>query len=484
VPFRRLAFLEVASLGLAVVYSAATVVFVLSRGSFYGDDFSGFLVSRTEPFASGLFIPVGGQVVPMARLLDSVFFHVVGLRYGAAVATLCAFHLIGIVYLYRTLNLLRPSAANAVLIALYACYVHTWVQLGWWIAGLERVPFVAFASLALYHYVRYSETRARRHLAAVCVCDLLALGFYSKALLLPLCMVGLDVARFSASDLRARLRTFAGPWLVAAVLLVVGATCSVLEHRAAGTLATVLGGAPAGQVVEFTELGLVFFAHSLFGLSFGVAPHATWLLVALLWLSLVGYTSVRARRAWVAWLVLLALVLTNLVMIGVSSRVALFGPLLALEVRYYWELCFFSCVLLGVILHRVRKDTAEGEWVRRTPGVAQGVVAAFCVLYAAVSYRQFSSSALPDSAAMWKSRKFMDTLSADMKRLNSREAPVKLADDNVPAYLIGMDLTFLRVSQLLFLMRERVAWVLPEKAEYRIAVDGHLVRISRRPRRH
>src|SRR5215468_7458872 len=128
---------------------------------FYGDDFSGFLLSYTEHFGAYLMYSVGGQVVPLARLLDAAFFEVAGLSYGAAVATLVLLHLVGIAYLYRTLALLGRSPLNAVLTALYACYVYTWVPLGWWIAGVERMPFMVLSAMATFHSVRHEQTGRR-----------------------------------------------------------------------------------------------------------------------------------------------------------------------------------------------------------------------------------------------------------------------------------------------------------------------------------
>ena len=475
----RLAFLEIASLVVALAYTSLTVVFVIRHCYFYGDDFSGFLLAYTEHFWHSVMYPVGGQVVPLARVVNYTFIHVVRLRYWAAVATLCAFHAVGMVYLYRTLNAMRPSSLNAVLVALYACYVHTWVQLGWWIAGVERVPFVAFASMALYHYVRYGQTRARRDLIAVCVCDLAALGFYSKGLLVPLYMVGLDVARFPSSELRARFRTFVVPWLTAAGLLVAGGLGSVIEHHAAGTLASALGGSPTWKVLAFTKLGLLSFAHSVFGVSMSADAHAPTAVIVALWLLLVGYTSYRAPRALIAWAVLFVLVLVNVVMIGVSNRVAVFGLVMAFEVRYYWELCFFSCLLVGVVLHQVPTTTREARWLRGMPRPAtDALVAGLLTVYAAVSYRGFSTGALSALDAMPRTRAFMENLSADLRRLNSKESPVKLEDGFVPGYIVGLDFTFERSSQLLFLMGERIAYSLPGAAEYRVGEDGHLVRLQ------
>lgn len=478
---KRLDFVELVSVLVALGYTAAVIVFVARHCYFYGDDFSGFLLSRTEHFFSYVMYPVGGQVVPLARVLNAAFFSVAGLSYAAAVGTLTALHLVGMVYLYRTLQALGSSRANVVLVALYACYIDTWVQLGWWIAGLERVPFMALSAMAIFHSVRHEQTERRRHLIAASVLDVLALGFYSKALLLPACMVGLDVARIPFGELRARRRLFAVRWLTATGVFALTLLCSLLEHHAAGMHA--FGGTRATDLYYFMKLGIVSYAHSFFAVPMSAAAYSPKAVVAVLWITLVGYTCYRARRAWISWAVLFAFVVSNLLIIGLSNRVAVFGTFMAFEIRYYWELWFFTCLFLGVILKQLPRTTPEARWLLSAPrATTQGSVAALLVAYAVLAYRGFSTTALTDSDPLPKTRAFVSALAADLKRLNSHEAPLKLTDDYLPPYVVGFDFTFLRQSQLLFLMGERVMYCLPGKAEYRITQDGRIVPVLKKPR--
>lgn len=476
----RLHPVELVSFVVALGYTAAVVVFVMSHCYFYGDDFSGFLFSRTEHFRAYLMYGIGGQVVPLARLLDAAFFAVAGLSYGAAVTALVLLHLVGIAYLYRTLSLLGRSPVNAVLTALYACYVYTWVPLGWWIAGIERMPFMALTAMATFHSVRHEQTGKRRHLVATSVFTVLALGFYSKAVLLPLCLVGLDVARVPLGELRARFRTFAVRWVTAAGLFAIMMLCWVLEHRAPGIP---LRAPNHGVLYDFMKSGLVAYAHGAFALPMTATSHSTRAVVPVLWLLVIGYTCYRAPRAAIAWLVLFAMVFSNLLVIGLSNRVAMFGAKLAFEIRYYWELWFFSILLVGVVLKELPGTTAEARWVLSAPkGATQGAVGALLVSYALLAYRQFSTATLSESDPLTKSRAYVTTLSADLKRLNSPEAPLKLTDDYLPMYILGLDLTCVQQSQLLFLMKQRVMYSLPGKAEYRITPEGHVVPVDARAR--
>jgi hypothetical protein len=471
---------ELVSLLVALAYTAAVIVFVMRYCYFYGDDFSGFLLSRTDRLASYVIYPVGGQVVPLARLLNMAFFSVAGLSYGAAVITLLLLHLVGIVYLYRTLALLGRSPLNAVLTALYACYIYTWVQLGWWIAGLERMPFMALSAMAVFHSVRHEQAGRRSDLVAASILTVLALGFYSKAVLLPVALVGLDVARIPLQSLRARARFFAVRWITAAGVFVVMMLSWVLEHRGSGVP---LGATSSTALSDFMKFGLLSYAHGAFVTYVGAESHSPRPAVGLLWLALVAYTCYRSPRAAVAWLILFGLVFSNLLVIGVSSRAVLFGPSLAFEIRYYWELWFFSILFVGVILKQLPATTPEARWVLSAPkGATQGIVAVLLVSYALLAYREFSTATLWQAAPFTKTRAFVATLREDLKRLNSPDAPLKLTDDNLPPYVFGLDLTATQQSQLLFLMKERVMYSLPGKADYRITPSGHIVRISEKAR--
>jgi hypothetical protein len=475
---RRLAPIELASALVAVAYTTALVVFAKSHCYFYGDDYSGFSLALTEPFAKGLLTPVGGQVVPLARALNFAFFQVVGLSYDAALALLCALHCVGMFYVYRALELSKRTPFNAVLVALYACFVYTWVQLGWWIAGLERVPFVACGAAAVFHYLRYRQAGARRDLVIACVCSVVALGFYSKGLLIPLCFIGVDLARGGANEPGGgAFRRHLVPWSVALSLFAVELALSLFLHRAAGVLDHAFDSANLSGIFLFVRLGLAFFASALFGLALDVHAGGKVVVVAVAWLLLMAYTVYRAPRVALGWTVLVALVLLNLSLIGVSNRVGVFGALMAFEVRYYWELCFFTFVILGLIAHQIPSPLGDaapaGGSVRRALPALGGLL---LVAYGVVSYRSFAATAFSFSDALPRTRGFMTNLGADLARLEATgPGPYEFADGDLPAYVIGFDLTFRKHSQLLALMGARVEFPPAEEAALRITDQGTIV---------
>jgi hypothetical protein len=468
---RRVAPIEFASALVVAGYTVALVAFAKSNCYFYGDDYSGFALALTEPFAKGLLVPVGGQVVPLARALNFAFFHVAGLSYDAALLLLSALHCVGMLYIYRALELSKRTPFNAVLVALYACFVYTWIQLGWWIAGLERVPFVACAAAALFYYLRYRTADARRDLVVACACSLVALGFYSKGLLIPLCFVGVDLAREPRGTFRRNLV----PWSVAAALFVVEVAISLSLHRAAGILDHAFDNANFAGISMFVRLGVGFYASALFGLALDVHGDARVVPVALAWLGLIAYTIYRNPHVVVAWCVLVALVVLNLLLIAVSNRVGVFGAVMAFEGRYYWELCFFTFVIFGLIVHQVPPPLGDAASipspVRRGLPALGGVL---LVAYAVVSYRSFSTTAFSLSDALPRTRRFMANLGADLARLDTAGSH-PLVDGDLPLYVIGFDLTFRKHSQLLALMGAHVEFAPAEDAELRITESGRIV---------
>jgi hypothetical protein len=473
---------EIIAMIVAFGYTAALVAFAMNRCCFYGDDFSNFLVLRNETFWRGLLASVGGQVVPLARTVNDVFYVLFGLNYPAALAVLCAFHGVGLLYLYRTLNLSKRTPLNAVLVALYACYVYTWVVLGWWIAGVERVPFVAFSCIALYHFLRYRGTGARRDLVIAAVADLVALGFYVKALLLPLVLVAADLTRLEKGELREAPRSVnRSLWGVAGALTLLGAACVVAEHRAGGVLTDVVGKASLTQPLQFVQIAFVLYAHSLLAVALDWHAYAIVWWVAPFWGALIAYTLYRAPRTWVGWSALAVLAFLNFAMIAASNRVSTFGALMAFEIRYYWELCFFTMTLLGFVLHKLPGTSPEARWAKTAPQRALlGVLGAAALAgYAALSYRSFSATAFNGSDGIPRTRAFMDNLRGDLRRLASEtNGPIRLVDGALPDYINGLDLTFRRQSQLLSLMREPVTFQREENADYAITADGHVIRLE------
>jgi hypothetical protein len=466
---------------VALAYSLAVVLFVERHCYFYGDDYPGFLVAETEPLRVGIWQPIGGQVVPLARILNFAFFQVLGLNYELALAVLCAFHALGIWFFYRILALDKASLVNPVLVALYCSYVYVWIQLGWWSSGFERVPFVAFALMAIYYYLRWLELGSNKALVGVVAGNVLALGFYPKAILLPVCYAGVLVARSSAREQAARFGRFnIRPWLVAGVLFVLGVAFSAFVHarayRTTGGLGSAVGATPLPALWQFVLLSATLFSHNLLGVLLDFPNTDPNLLVLGFWLLAIAYTLYRAPRTLRAWLALAVLLLLNTLMIGLSKRVSLFGPLMAFEIRYYWELASLGLLFLGLILHQLPAAAPEiralSAGVRSAPGVA--LVGLLLAGYALVSYRNFSSRAFVYTPAIPQTKRFMDTLRQDLGKLPLGRPP-RFIDGDVPVYVTGLDLSFRKHSQLLRVLRFPAEFSPEQAAEFRITPDGHVV---------
>jgi hypothetical protein len=473
---------------VAVGYTAAIVVFVLRHWYFFGDDYSAFLHALRKPLSADVLASMGGQFVPLAKALNWAFFRLFGLDYGAAVAVLVVCHLVGIGYLYATFALSKQTPLNAALVALYAAYVFTWIELGWWIAGLERVPFVMCATAAIYHYLRYVDTRNTRHLVAVVVANAAALGFYGKGVFVPLYMVAVDLARLPAARLRLRFERGAlQPWLVAGALFVANCACLFAGARMASDARGALGRQSAHDFFLYVALAGNVFAHSLLGLVLTLRPHEPKLAVAVFFLFVVGFTIRRVPRAWLAWLLWFALILANIVLIGVANRAGALGPLLAFENRYYWELVFFTVLFVGMIFHRLPRAAPEVVWASkgRRSAVLAAAGAVLLVAYSVVSYGGATKTASAISRDLPKSRAYVETLRADIAALESkRDGSVRIVDGELPVYLTGVDLSFRSQSDLVALFRDRrIAFRPTNRAEYEIDPDGHLSRLQPHQRR-
>ncbi len=473
---RRLA---VVPLVLGVLYTLGLVVFAYRYATFVGDDLSTFYALRTQPFGTYLIGLLGGQLVVLHRLVTYVLYRVATMHFLPAVLILGALHLTGAAYMYRTLETMRPSRVNAVLIAYYLMSVFVGIQLTWWSSGLTRVGYIACAAVAIFHYVRHARTGENRELVLVLVAGLAAFGFYAKALLIPLYCAAVDLVsgvektRLDRRKWLLRLGTLA-------VLLAFGVVYSVISRA-------LLPVALRRLNTNFAFQGL--FVTACFEIFVGsLADRALWLFERPpLWfiavaVAFVVYSSARSRRALLAWALAAALVVVNFLLVGLSSRTLVFPIETAVEYRHYFELLFFLVLLVGTVLHRLQ-DTPEGRFIAaRDPRWTSAAMLAVLALHGYSSARTLRHvlRVNPLYAHMPGCRSYLDNLRADLSALERKGgATPAFADGVFPPELALLDFSFRNYSQLFLVLGAETRFVPLREARYAVAPDGHVVRMQR-----
>jgi hypothetical protein len=201
------AVLTFGSLSIGLVYFAWIARVALESTHFIGDDLLSFLWGRTMPLPEFLLTPIDVHPVPAHRLVSYAVNALWPLDYRPALMVLAAFHGLGLAALYAVLEEVEESPLNGFLVAVYGVNLYLSPLLLWWTAGLHRLPYVAGSLLAVWLYLRFRRSGRLRDAAGVGVAMVVALGFYPKAALVPLVLVGLDVALGShGAGARARTR--------------------------------------------------------------------------------------------------------------------------------------------------------------------------------------------------------------------------------------------------------------------------------------
>lgn len=435
-PIVALAFVATA------IFATGAAVVAWAHSHFLRDDFAGFFIALHEPLWSAMMTPIDVHFVPLHRLVNHVLYAVAPMNFGVAVALLLAVHAVTLVLLYALLQRLKDTPTNAVLLFFYGTNVHLGVLFVWWTSGLHRLPYIALAIATLYHFVVWRSERRGSSLAWAGLCFAAALGFYSKAALIPLTLLGLEISLLrdtKRSDSLRNLRAIAG-FCVAAALQVALAR-SLVDSRFSA-----LHFDP-GFLLAFEARSFATLSQAIFG--FGYLPAAVPLnaLFFAFWGVFAGYTIVARRSNAVVWLVGLGLLALQFAVIGVSHRTAAYGLAMAGTDRYYFELMYIVVLFVALVLQDPSPRAARVEAGVRgglRPGAVVGCTA--LVLMAALSFARFSwSIESPRYQRHREARVFNGNLIRGLAKLREQsDGSVALVDGLVPIHLTGKTAAHLR----------------------------------------
>lgn len=452
-------------------FTTALLVHSARTGCFWGDDLTTFRHALGPSLLKAAVIPLGSQIVPLHRAVTFLVYFSAPMQWVVVVVLLGAFHVAGIVLLYRVLELLRASRANPVIVALYATHPLAGLQFMWFSSGLTRAPYTMLSLFAMLSYLRVARRTERRDAPLALLALFLAFGFYTKAALIPLYCIGVDFAARGVVALKDRrcLRVVS-LMLVLVVAVVLGVR--VFQDWGSRTMNLNLG----YQVLFVKRAGNVFL-HSLVDSvqTYGNYHPKIWV-PALFGMIAIG-TSFRARGAHRAWVVMAALVVANLLVVATSNRTILWGEYMPFELRHFYEICFIVAVLAGVVVHSHPEDAIEARWLAPRPrkAAAAVVMSALLFTHAARAHRAFREVAPLFSEP--RACLFLSRLTQGLARVPPRPTP-RFVDGQFPLFLDGLDFSFRKYSELLPVLRFHAAFS-PE-GDYRVTDQGTVLRVRRR----
>lgn len=467
--FLQRGFKSLAWLGL-IVFTALLVWFVRANSYFIDDDYDHFIQAAQLPLAQLVAMPIDVHYAPLHKLLSALIQHLAPLNFDAALLVMLVFHSLAILLLYKLLQTLSDSPVNLLIVLLYGCNPFLLHPLMWWSSGIHRFPYICLCLASLYAYLRFHQSRRPVHLAYCYLAFFLAFGFYSKAILIPLYILGLELCLSARHGVR---RLLLGCLPGAAMLLAsLGYVWWYLN------VAPPMPDATAPSILLIGKIVLLNFQVLAGVLTFNQYGGPYGLNLALATLLLAGILYSLRKNFWVLpiWLVLFACVAINFAILASSGRGQMYGEFLALVLRYYFEVMFLIAVFGGLLLALLRG--------RSEPGVrpAHWIALVLCLAYMSA----LGWAGRPHFFSLYGSfhvaaNHYMQRLTGSLDRLPT-DRTLSLAAANLPLYVYGEFInTPMPMERVLPLRYPHLIMVPRAEADYEVDKTGALVLLSIKP---
>jgi hypothetical protein len=442
------------------LFALASATYARRNSYFVNDDYDHFQLAESLPLGKFLALPIDVHIAPGHRLFSLFIERIAPLNFDLAVLVLVGLHLLSLFVLWRLLQSLRDGPWNLVILLVCACSGLLLPMLVWWSAGIHRLPYVLMSLCSLYAYLSYRQSRRLRELFFCILTYAIALCFYSKAVLLPACIVVLEVC--------LSWRQGVGEWRRYSVGL---AMClmSLVYVAWYERFAPVLRNdrpLDIGLVWQAVLMSYQVLAREL------LLARADWAGVSWVWTFWVGgvlVTAIRRPTKLVYWLGLLLVLGLNALLLGVSNRVQLFGLAAIEEARYYYELLFLVAIFAALILNPEPGEPSVPGW----RGKVLASVVVVCVAYPIIAFQQARIEERSNAADSHRqASKYMRNLLRQLDAL-PEETRVFIHEDLLPSYVYGAFFLRKPFSEVLPLRYPQLRFV-KQGAQYRIDQKGNL----------
>lgn len=202
-----------------LLYICAIAMFVRENSHFIGDDFDHFDHAVYKTPSEMLLTRIDVHFVPFHKLASYFIFKVSPLNFDLALGLMIAGWLGGIALLYPVLKRLTSQRA-ALLIFLIVATSPAWLHVViWWSAAVHRIPYLLLQAAACLGYLHYRESRRGIYFLLCLTMQIIALGFYVKAILFPVLFVAIEmcIGFFSKRFSREGIKLCAGMSVISAL---------------------------------------------------------------------------------------------------------------------------------------------------------------------------------------------------------------------------------------------------------------------------
>jgi hypothetical protein len=524
----RFASIEWVLLAILVVVPTAFIWHFASSSYFFWDDLALFYQARNSGAVwSYAFDPAWGYLAPAYSLAYLALDRIAPMNFEVALGTLVACQAVSAVLLQRILTLLFGRVwwtyALALAWAISAIYLPS---LMWFAAGAHSITGITATLASIHGYLCWRATGRPAWLVWSLVAIAIGIGFYVKALLIPLYLVLMRVLLLDpGSRLRDSLRSVLGEWRV---WLAYGSVCAgFLLVYSLGDYSRPASGATPGDLLSYLRVfWFEGFSPLLFGIHVPQFGQTDWHRIAIAAaqvavIGLIVWSIVRRRAAWRAWAFLIVALAANALML--IGRLSEWGAeTIAFIVRYYTESALLVPLAIAFAFAVPRfqarvaavapqvPTAASASWTRRRrpatemasfrlPTARTGAVALIALAaYVGATWASADTLSRGAEANWWFSggpdrptparytRTYIDNLRADLAATRRASVEPSLVDHDVPEpvvpLLANLDPEGLRegvrytlLSSIVPLFDEEVTFNQPGRL-FIVQPDGHLER--------
>lgn len=420
----RGSWLSAIAAATAIVFTFCMAIFIQQNSHFIADDFDHFTDAAVKSLPEMMLTRIDVHFVPLHKLSSYLIFKLAPLSFDLALLVMTAQWLTAMALLYLVSRRFIPTAP-ACLLAVVITASPVWIHvLVWWSAAAHRLPYFILQAAAILAYLRYRD-RENPLMFMLCITlQVLAFGFYVKAVLFPVIFLGLEVCVAASTQRlsRAGIKLCIGLGVVSLLY-----TCWYLlspDSMRVGAELTLI------QTIELAihqvlRLGAVLLFLPLdYSLS-------VWISMAF-WGVLAYWSIWRSRKTALPIIVLLVILF-----ISSALNVAGRGEIIA----YYFGVmryCSEEIVVIGLflaIIISMHANPADNQHPVKPN--ARFILIGLMLLYPVASY--LSSTTLFHNLYHQhvQARSYLNTLQNSLNEAAAEPAPPAILKGNFPAFVYG-----------------------------------------------
>jgi len=446
--------------------------YVVTNSYFIDNDIEHFSRANHSTFIDFILSPIDIHFVPLHRLFNYFIHRYFPMNFQVAVAILISCHVISLFYLYKLMRLLSAGPHNILLLFLYAGNAYLIVPLMWWSAGIHRFPYIMLSIMSIYYFVLFTNTNKIKNLIFSTSFYVIALGFYSKAVLIPVYLLAILFTQIQHIPKKNLKQLYS---IVIALILtsLVYTFFYLSSNQSAGPkIATNIP-----IIFETWTLGLSVIAQVLLSTTFS---NENLLLINILWFIAMIVTIKQHPSTLKYWILGIGLVALNVFMIAISQRVIHFGTYTSLIMRYHYEVIFIAIIFLNSIIGSYYKNNTTTPPPTYT--LKHTIVIGISIfLYMYISYESATKLATDLGDRHQKAAVYGNNIESLILRHPTPKS-LYLIDTLIPSYISGSIFPFpTPMSEFLSMHNfDGPHFNIPNSNLSEVASDGTLVKIQKK----